>query len=656
MRVTINKADLMLETSGSNEIAIRSAGSYVRSLQTSFEGVPGFNEKYIKPLMELMASKHPFYKCIKVIGDLNKSGVNREVIFFNITNIRQTTFLFSTLKTLGISLNELRIGYCLGTEPTLYLHSKIVKMINSLAEEPKVQLTLYLYNLTKFFYAVYKSNADFVQGTSVDPVVEVDKAQLEAIYNTYGSLDESTTIDCEILSEDVSFESVEYVVSPTSKPAKSNLTIPSSCDYGYNYIKDDKGGSLIIINKSFSPKIYYRIVNNTIFTNSELSLYNTFDFSEWMPSLICNLLDIDKISEGSYKLVKLELEQLLYTTSKELNISCEVSDSRFYDFLEKYPNITDNYDMKLYDGYFKGATLKSTSSITSLKDQYNDDNYAQQLYRQIMPHYETFDLKDLTGIVKGFAKGDVYSMLFEGDAGTGKSTAARVIPTKCGIPFVAFNCSTNIEESDMFGTMIPNPEKKSADDPEFIWKDGPATKAIRNGYALVIEEINFARPGILGKLNSLLDEAKQIDLPNGEVLKAHPNFRLIATCNIAYDGTNRMNKALIDRFEICKKFEDLEQKEATAIIKARTGYTDDSKISSIFSVYNAIKKYSTEQNLGLIVSLRRLLTIFTIGKYYKTAKDAINSLILNQAFLEEPEHLKYFKDTVLNAFDLSFKL
>jgi len=657
MEVIINKASLMLETSGNVMVSIKDGSSSSLQPQTFFEGVTGFNEKYIKPLLELMASKHPFYKCIKVEGDLKSKGSNTSAVFFNIINIRQTAFLFSTLKTLGISLNELRIGYTEEDPVTLYLHSKIVRMISSLEEESKVQLTLYLYSLAKFFNAVYKNNADFaVKSIAGTNAIEVDKKQLEGIYTSYGSLDERTRIDCEIMNDDVTFKSVSYIVNATTKPAKSSMILTSSCDYGYNYVQDDKGGSLIIINKSFSPKVFYRIIGTNIYTNSELSQYNTFDFAEWLPSLVCNLLNIDKPEEGAYTITKLPVDKLLSTSSKEISIGVEVSDSRLYDFLELYTNITENYDMKLYEGYFKGAKISSAANAMSLKDQYADDAYAQQLYKQVMPHFATFDLKDLTGIVKGFARGDVYSMLFEGDAGTGKSTAARVIPSRCDMPFVAFNCSTNIEEADMFGTMIPNPEKKSAEDPEFVWKDGPATRAIRNGYTLIIEEINFARPGVLGKLNSLLDESRQMDLPNGEVLKAHPNFRLIATCNIAYDGTNRMNKALIDRFEICKKFEDLEQKEATAIIKARTGYTDDTKISMIFNVYNAIKKYSNEQNLGLIVSLRRLLVIFTVGKYYKNAREAVNSLILNQAFLEEPEHLKYFKDTVLSAFDLSFKI
>jgi MoxR-like ATPase len=246
-------------------------------------------------------------------------------------------------------------------------------------------------------------------------------------------------------------------------------------------------------------------------------------------------------------------------------------------------------------------------------------------------------------------------MLFTGESGTGKSTSARVIPYRCGIPYVSINFSVNIEEADLFGSMIPNPTKKDASDPEFIWQDGIITKAIRNGYCTILEEINFARPGVLGKLNSLLDENRQIDLPNGEILKAHKNFRMIATCNIAYEGTNRFNKALINRFEVVHEFKDLEKTEAFKAIKDRIKGVDDTKLSAIYTVYELLKKYSKEQGLDLVVSIRQLFNVFRQGKYYANAYDAVIDTIINGAFVELPEYKDKFVET-LNSSAIKSKL
>jgi MoxR-like ATPase len=247
-------------------------------------------------------------------------------------------------------------------------------------------------------------------------------------------------------------------------------------------------------------------------------------------------------------------------------------------------------------------------------------------------------------------------MAFVGESGTGKSTAARVLPTRCGLPYVSINFSVNIEEADLFGAMTPNPAKQKPEDPEFVWQDGIITKAVRNGYCIILEELNFARPGVLGKLNSLLDENRQIDLSNGEIVKAHPNFRIIATCNVAYEGTNRFNKALINRFDDVTVFTDLERAEAIQVIKQRTGYANESKIAKVYDVYEALKKFADEQRIHVVVSMRQLLNLFTKGKYYKDAKDAVSRIMLNGAFIEDNEYQSAFEDTILPAFDLKFKI
>ena len=283
--------------------------------------------------------------------------------------------------------------------------------------------------------------------------------------------------------------------------------------------------------------------------------------------------------------------------------------------------------------------------IDAIKESYKEDSFAQQLYKQVHEYYDTFDLKELSNTVKGFATGDIYSMMFIGESGTGKSTAARVIPYRCGFPYISVNFCVNIEESDLIGSMIPNPEKSKTEDPEFIWQDGLLTKAIRNGYTAVLEEINFARPGVLGKLNSLLDENRQIDLPNGEIVKAHPNFRMIATCNISYEGTNRFNKALINRFEVVHEFKDLEKLKAFEVIKSRTKITDEGKLSKVYTVYELLKKFSKEQNLDTVISIRQLLNLFRQGRYYATAYDAIVDILINGAFIELPEYKERFLDT-----------
>lgn len=659
MLVNFEKKDLILEKEGliTDMTLINNKSSGNTNLATlQFEGFSGFNEKYVRALLNLFYTQMSkkdlnIYKTIHVAGNLHNDSGIYEADFYIIKNVRDSMFLFKTLKSFTISLPDLRIGF--GKEDSgdvLYLDRKILKVLTSLPEESKKDLVLYFYCLAKFFKAF--NTSDPVIGFTNDGKLCITEEGLNKCYAEYGTLPETFSINCLQLKEDVCFADMQYLHTQYIPFNKSLVDIKFNSTFVYNVLKTSTKEHLCIINTSTKEYYLIDLKSATVYTNNELKEFNTFDNMEWIPTLITNMASI--VNCVRYRVKYLKLDTLLSTKEPEIIISNDASN--FEALLELYPNILENTNLSLYDGYFKNTKVKSEAGGISLKDQYDSDPYAQELYKQVQPYYEQFNLKDLTGIVKGVAKGDVFSMLFEGESGTGKSTAARVIASRCGIPFVAINCSTNIEESDIFGAMIPNPEKSSADDPEFIWKDGPLTKAIRCGYIGIIEELGFGRPGVLGKINSLLDESRQIDLPNGEVLKAHPNFRIFATTNIGYEGTNRLNKALVNRFEICKKFTDLDEMEAKEIIMSRTGYANVDKITKILDVYRAIKKYSDEQNLGLVISIRQLLNIFKQGKYYKNAKDAVKNLLLNQAFLEEPDHLKHFTDTVLNVFDLSFKI
>lgn len=73
------------------------------------------------------------------------------------------------------------------------------------------------------------------------------------------------------------------------------------------------------------------------------------------------------------------------------------------------------------------------------------------------------------------------------------------------------------------------------------FKESFVTKAIRDGGAVVFEEINFAKPAYLAFLNSLLDDNGFVRLDNGEVVRRNPNFRFFATMNLGYFGTKELN-------------------------------------------------------------------------------------------------------------------
>lgn len=133
----------------------------------------------------------------------------------------------------------------------------------------------------------------------------------------------------------------------------------------------------------------------------------------------------------------------------------------------------------------------------------------------------------------------------------------------------------------------------------FEWADGPLTKAMRLGAALLIDEINLADDAVLERLNSVLEPGRTLTLAekgsggvgggggtatggdNGdastrhsifgaEVVVAAPSFRVLATMNPGGDyGKRELSPALANRFTTVWAPPPEDQEELRAMVAAR---------------------------------------------------------------------------------------
>lgn len=86
---------------------------------------------------------------------------------------------------------------------------------------------------------------------------------------------------------------------------------------------------------------------------------------------------------------------------------------------------------------------------------------------------------------------------------------------------------------------------------EFVWQDGPALRAWREGARLVLNEIDQASGDALTFLYAILDdpETAMLTLPTGETVRPAPGFQAVATTN-RIDLANVIPAALLDRFAV----------------------------------------------------------------------------------------------------------
>lgn len=634
-------------------------------------------------LLSAFNNHKTFFNCRTFIKENTPDKIYDRI---QLVSTKESDFIFETFRKLGIIVPNIWIDIS-HTYDDIRIPMPILKQIRMLSTSMQRMFIMYIINIAYAISRITKLSevpkTDALTGFIID-----DKSSLE-FYEAFFNSNLFSFKETSINVSDACSDNIEAIIdyfktSATTHGTSVGRRVSFSTIHDTSTNKtmyaavikvNEMSRITVVYTKHSCPMTDYIAITN-MEELTQLELANDALFSDVFTNmpLTCERMMICKASFAKSIFAKGFASNIEITCHdenylEELSETGEAeAESWFAEIVYAYVKTgytIENFESSYVDDVIKTletsgckcTLVKSSGSITdSLKEQYDSDEYAQQLYTQVLPYFNDFNLGEVAKLVPGFAKGDIYALMFTGASGTGKSTAARVLPYKCGIPYVSINFSVNIEECDIIGTMIPNAFKKTADDPEFIWEDGILTKAIRNGYCAILEEINFARPGVLGKLNSLLDETRQIDLPNGEVLKAHPNFRVIATCNIMYEGTNRFNKALINRFESCIEFRDLDKTEAVNTIMNRTGYKDRSKIETVYEAYNALKKYMTAQRLDTIVSMRQLLTMFKQGKYYKNANIAFQNIVVNSAFIEDEEHKEEFMQTVLAALPLNFKI
>ncbi|VYT61970.1 AAA domain-containing protein [Clostridium tertium] len=272
-----------------------------------------------------------------------------------------------------------------------------------------------------------------------------------------------------------------------------------------------------------------------------------------------------------------------------------VDTSSMFSFASKYKIVIDNKNEMKQENIIE---IIPFSSNTFKKE---DQKYIPKLSEEfIIP-------KNLHSVCNAISKGDCLAVLFHGPSGTGKTMACKLICKEIGLPIMeTINCTENLDEF-VLGKYMPEGN-------QINFKESFVTYAIRNGGAVVFEEINFAKPQYLAFLNSLLDDNGFVRLDNGDVIKRHENFRFFATMNIGYFGTKELNQSLYNRFNVIIETPDL-PKEAICRMLALRVPECENVLDKVIGVYSKIKNKIEAEELDVVISPRNLENWVKLAKY-----------------------------------------
>ncbi|EMR10018.1 hypothetical protein PNEG_01773 [Pneumocystis murina B123] len=140
-------------------------------------------------------------------------------------------------------------------------------------------------------------------------------------------------------------------------------------------------------------------------------------------------------------------------------------------------------------------------------------------------------------------------ILLEGSPGVGKTSLISAIASVVGFRLIRINLSEQTDLMDLFGSDLPVDDEAT----KFAWHDGPFLQAMKNGYWVLLDEMNLASQSILEGLNACLDHRAQAFIPElNQTFTCHPSFRVFAAQNPHSQGCGRkgLPKSFINRFVV----------------------------------------------------------------------------------------------------------
>lgn len=255
-------------------------------------------------------------------------------------------------------------------------------------------------------------------------------------------------------------------------------------------------------------------------------------------------------------------------------------------------------------------------------------------------------------ILAGFAHNR--RVVIQGLHGTGKSTHIEQVAARLNWPCVRVNLDGHVSRMDLVGkdTIVLRDGKQVTE-----FQEGILPWALQRPVAIVFDEYDAGRPDVMFVIQRVLErEGSFTMLDQKRVIQPHPFFRLFATMNTLgqgnlsglYHGTQQLNHAQLDRWNLVTSLNYLAPAEESAIVLARVPALNTpaglKQIDAMVALAGLTRRGFAVGDLSLLMSPRTVITWAENTLIFNDLRVAFELTFLNKCEAAERDIVKeYFQ-------------
>ncbi len=245
-----------------------------------------------------------------------------------------------------------------------------------------------------------------------------------------------------------------------------------------------------------------------------------------------------------------------------------------------------------------------------------------------------FDPDTTLAILAGFAHNR--RVMVQGYHGTGKSTHIEQVAARLKWPSVRVNLDAHISRIDLVGrdAIVLRDGLQVTE-----FKEGILPWALQHPVALTFDEYDAGRPDVMFVIQRVLEtEGRLTLLDQNKVITPNKYFRLFATTNTVglgdtsglYHGTQAINQAQMDRWNIVVALNYLAQDVEAQIVKTKSPETDDATIANMVKVADLTRQGFMNGDISTVMSPRTVMTWAQNAEIFNNVGFAFRLSFLNK--------------------------